>query len=131
LFLVSALVRPSHAVGIAVAPKADYILNFTATASTITVSPGAIYEVTMTTGASGEFIAFYDTVTTSGGTAITTGQDNGHNLKIKLFYGSTTANTQWRFDPPLLFTNGMQLIDSTGAGAATVSYEEGRGLSGQ
>jgi hypothetical protein len=116
-----------------VSPKASAELTYTTTASTITVGPSAIYEVTLATGASGEYVAFFDTNTAStGGVAVTSNTASvASGFKTRLYFGSTTANTQIKFDPPLIFYYGIQVVDSAATGQSVITYEEGRGLSGQ
>ena len=136
LFLISAIVRPAHAVNPVVSPKASYALTYTTTASTITATASTLYEVTLATGASAEYIAFFDTNTANGyngvGTAVTaTTVSAASGFKTRLFYTqATTGNTQIRFDPPLIFYYGIQVIDSAATGQALITYEPGVG-SGQ
>lgn len=130
LFLVSCLVRPSHA-AVVVAPKPSISITYSTTVSTITAGPGAVYEITMSTGAAGEFVALFDTATASGGSPVAVTSQTTSNLKVRLLFGSTTTSTQWRFDPPLIFYYGIQAVDSAASGQSEITYEEGRGLSGQ
>ncbi len=121
--------RPAHATGVGISPKASYALNYTTTASTISATISTLYEVTLATGASGEYIAFFDTNTViNGGTAVTAGSTT--NLKTRVFFSSTTANSQVRFDPPLIFFYGIQIVDSASSGQSLITWEPGMG-SGQ
>lgn len=131
LFLVSCLAGSSKAANPVVSPKASANITYSTTVSTITAGPSALYEVTLSTGAAGEFVAFFDTVTTGGTNVTALAASSIFNPKIRILYGSTTTNTQYRFDPPLLFYYGIQAVDSASSGQALITYEEGRGLSGQ
>lgn len=96
-------------------------------------SPGAIYEVVLATGASAEFVLFVDTTSCVGVTAgmAPTALGNGATLALpRLYYGSTTAGTDYKFDPPVEFHNGLCAVGSAATGQFGVIYELGRGLSG-
>jgi len=124
-------VRQASAANYAIAPKDTYCVSFTNAISTVAIGPGALYEVTLSTGASGEYVVPIDTATTVGSTLLSMHNNaNPGALTGPLFYGSTTANTQIRFDPPIHFFSGLISADSTGAGSACYTYEVGRGLSG-
>jgi hypothetical protein len=143
-FGLMAVVSMSHAAGIAISPKQTFELSYTTTVSTVTpvpsstsaaaYSPGAVYEVIQSTGASGEYFEMYDSSVT---TSINCGQITSQlpagqtMLSARLIFSSTTANTITRFDPPLAFMNGLVVCDSAVTGQTSVTYELGRGLSGQ
>lgn len=143
LFLGVVLARSSHAAAYAVSPKDTFVTPYSTTISTWIAGPGAVYEVTLATGASGEYIVLYDTSSTSGitiGTASGGGSTNvvglagfippGPALSGRIYFSSTTQNTQIKYDPPLQFFNGLAVGDSANTGSATITYEVGRGLSG-
>jgi len=103
--------------------------------ATAAFNPGAIYQVVLSTGASGEYELLVDTNTCSGITAILAvgnlpAQTYGM-LGPRLFYSSTTAGTTYTFDPPIRFDQGLCIIDSAATGQASITYELGRGVSGQ
>lgn len=96
--------------------------------------PGAIYQVTLSTGASGEYEVLFDSATCQGLTLISIGNlpaSTYQNLGPKLLYSSTTAGTVYTFDPPIRFDQGLCIFDSAATGQAAITYELGRGLSGQ
>ena len=138
LFVGSSLIHASvvYAANAAISPKASFPIAYTTTASTITASPSTLYEVTLGTGAAGEFVAFFDTVTANNGyngvgTAVTSGLTSAASgFKTRVYYGSTTTVTQIRFDPPLIFFYGIQAVDSANTGVSLTTYEQGVG-SGQ
>lgn len=129
----------AHASNVAMAPADAYMLSYTTTVSTVTPNvstsavanaaymPGAVYEVFQSTGASGEYVALYDTNTVSG---ITCG-NLASALTARIIFSSTTANTITRFDPPLLFANGLVACDSAVTGQSAITYRLGRGLAGE
>ena len=104
----------------------------TSAAAAAAFMPGAVYEVFLSTGAGSEYFELYDSTTTAG---ITCGaQSNGANqlmLTPKILFGSTTVPAKYTFDPPILFHNGLVACDSAITGSYMITYELGRGLSGQ
>lgn len=103
-------------------------------ASTAAYMPGAVYQVILSSGASAEYYQLYDSTTSIN---IVCGQIPAVTAGIitylgpRLLFGSTTANSVTTFDPPLVFHSGLQACDSAVTGQASVTYELGRGLSGQ
>jgi hypothetical protein len=136
--VVGLLNRTVYAVNPVVAPKDAYVLSYTTTVSTVTPNvstnsvanaaymPGVVYQVFMSSGATSEYVMLYDTNTTSG---ITCGATT-NALTARIFFSSTSANTITRFDPPLHFFNGLVACDSAATGQSGITYEFGRGLSG-
>lgn len=127
-------------------PKEVYVLSYTTTISTVTPAistfgvttaafqPGAVYQVTLSTqGANtlvvgSDFFQMYDStgsVTTCG--ALPTGSTY---LGSRVIFASATV-TNVVFDPPLLFHNGLVVCNSSVQDQASITYELGRGLSGQ
>ncbi len=140
----------SQAVNVVVTPKNTAELDFTTTVTTLTptgftigtgtptittsqFTPGAVFQVVLGTGAAGDYFEMYDSTTSVG---ITCGWWNAKlspgatELSTRLYYSSGTQNTIIRFDPPLQFYNGLVACQSTAANQASLSYELGRGLSG-
>lgn len=106
----------------------------TNTAATAQYAPGAIYQVILSSGASSEFELLVDSANCTGITAgmLTSSLTAPATfLGPRLLYGSTTANTTVTFDPPLRFDTGLCIIDSAVTGQASITYELGRGISGQ
>lgn len=108
-------------------PRKSALVNYTTTATLVHRGGGALYQVVLSTGASLEYMVAIDTVGASGWSATTT------NLLItpRLFYSSTSANSVYTFDPPLIYTNGLVIAGSAGTGQAMVTYESGRSIGGQ
>jgi len=147
LFLAVGLLCLSHAAfagALPRSPKQTFVTSYVTTGSSVAISslagssstvliPGAIYQVNLTSGAASEYIVMYDTNTCTGLSATFSGQPTlpAKQLGARLFYGSTTANTNFAFDPPMLFENGVCVFDSSGAGQAAITYEIGRGINGQ
>lgn len=127
--------EPSSVIGFSTVISS--ITPFTVVEST-TVSPfqirkpGAVYQVNLSSGAAGDYCILYDTTTATGllpppttGTANYTAQ-----FGPRLMFGSTTANTTFTFDPPLLFLNGLMVGCSSASSGGSVTYGVGRGISG-
>lgn len=93
--------------------------------------PGAVYQVVLSSGANGEYFQMYDSTGSVGITCASGGGPAQTALTTHLFFSSTSANTNFVFDPPLMFHNGLTVCDSAATGQAAVTYELGRGLSGQ
>jgi len=92
--------------------------------------PGAVYQVVLSSGASGEYYQLYDSTGSVGITCASGGGPNQLFLGTHLFFSSTSANTVFTFDPPIIFHNGLTGCDSASTGQAAITYELGRGLSG-
>ena len=96
--------------------------------------PGAVYQVVLSSGAASEFVVLVDSGNCTGITApmLSSSLSTGSRfLSARLLFGSTTANTVTTFDPPVVFQNGLCMIDSAATGQAAITYELGRGLNGQ
>jgi hypothetical protein len=124
------------------APKASFTTPFSLSPSSVTAftvlestpavikKPGAVYQVIMGSGAASEFLVMFDSNSASGITSTLT-TPNATQLGPRLFYQvGGSSNTVITFDPPLIFDNGLMVIDSAITGQATISFELGRGLSG-
>lgn len=129
---------------VARSPKKSYLYSFSTTISSVTpftvlqatstlqAQPGAVYEINMSTGTAGDFIVLFDTIPFNAQLLDTQGATGrSSQLGPHFYYGSTTANTKITFDPPLIFYNGLLMIGSSAVEQASVTYEEGRGISGQ
>lgn len=106
--------------------KASVALSYTTTVSTVSArGPAVLYSVILSTGASGEFVALFDSATVNGLASGTL-----TNMKTRCVYASTSANTQCNFDPPLQFVNGIMAAPSAATGQALIVYEIGRIVNG-
>lgn len=105
--------------------KGSMTVNYTTTVSSpaATGGPLVIYSVIMSTGATGDYVALFDTSSVAGITAAltTTGV-----LKTRCMAGSTITTTMCNYDPPLQFNLGLAAVLSTAADQATIVYERGR-----
>lgn len=127
------------------APKQMYELNYTTAISSVTAftvlestsgiqKAGAVYQLILSTGASGDYVILFDTSTATG---LVLGPPSGgatqapSQIGPRYYFSSTSANTTIVFDPPLQFYNGLMMYESSATNAAGVSYELGRGLNGQ
>jgi hypothetical protein len=123
------------------APKSSFTTPFSLSPSSVTTftvlestpavikKPGAVYQVIMGTGASQEFLVMFDSNSALGITSTLT-TPNATQVGPRLFYNAISSNTVITFDPPLIFYNGLMVIDSAITGQATIVYEMGRDLSG-
>jgi len=120
LFLSSS----SEAAGAARGAKAYTAVNYTATVSTITIGPAALYAVLLSSGASPtEYLTVFDASSTVTPNTLTA---TNHTFKLKVWYTSSSANTSYYLDPPLQFTNGIIVAPQAATGAATLIWERGR-----
>lgn len=117
----------SEAASMAQGAKPSFLLSYTTTVSTVTFGPAILYSVKLSTGASGEFVAIFDSATAVGLTSATATSV----LKARCFFGSTTANTDCKFEPPLQLFNGVQAVDSAVTGQSEITFERGRSSQGQ
>ena len=117
-------VRDSDAASPARGAKASATVSYTTTVSSVSI-PGAtvVYGVVMSTGATGDYVALFDTSTVTGITAALT---TSNVLKSRCMAGSTITTTMCNYDPPLQFNNGVAAILSTAADHALIIYEKGR-----
>lgn len=143
-FVGLVMVSSSHASVVARAPKDVALLNYTTVISSVTPFtvfqatstvqdlPGAVYQITLSTGASGDYLVLFDTVPFNANlfTANANTQIATYQLLPRIFYSSTTQNTVITFDPPVIFYHGLMAIQSAATGSAAITYEMGRGLSG-
>lgn len=98
-------------------------ISYTASASSMSiVGPVVIYSVVMSTGATGDYVALFDTSTLTGMTA----GNVGGGYKTRCMAGSTITTTMCNYDPPLQFNLGFGGILSTLSASAMVIYEKGR-----
>lgn len=147
VFGLLALSHPAHAGWYKGTPKEVYVSSQSSTAFLITppvssntissaqYQPGALYQVILGTGAASEYLLLVDTTNCTGVTAnLAVGNlpTQGYQMMgPRMIYGSTTANTTITFDPPIRFDQGLCGIDSAATGGASITYELGRGISGQ
>jgi len=142
LVAVVSLAQPVQASIVARSPKEVFLSSYTTgvvlvspAISTNAVAnaafmPGAVYQLILSSGAAGEYFQLYDSTSTAG---ITCGalSNGAQQLNIGRFlFSSTTANVNFTFDPPIVFHNGLAVCDSAATGQAILTYELGRGLSG-
>lgn len=135
----------SNAVTVARSPKHSYLYSYSVAitsvtpftvlqaTSTLQAQPGAVYELNLSTGTAGDYIILFDSIPYSAASLANNGtaNNNAYQLGPRFYFGSTTANTKITFDPPLEFYNGLMVIGSSNTEQASVTYEVGRGLSGQ
>ncbi len=135
------LSHTAQAAGLPRSAKETFVTPYSVGGSTVTGStfsasttnfPGAVYQVVLSSGAASEYIVMFDS-NSCGGLSATTLSFTAPTKQVgpRLLYGSTTANTSTAFDPPLVFFNGLCVFDSAVTGQASITYEEGRGISGQ
>lgn len=145
LLLTFVLLGLSHRAeaGVVQSPKHMFTSGYTTQISSVTpftvyqstigfAQPGAIYEIILSTGVAGDYVVLFDTIPfNSSALTVTSGSNSSYQLGPKFFYGSTTANTVIRFDPPIIFYSGLMVSSSGSTESFGITYEEGRGISGQ
>jgi len=141
LLMASAVIMFSHAASLPRSPKMTFVTPYSTAGSSVAIAavaassspvtlPGAIYQVTLSSGASSEYIVLVDTNTCTGVTLQGPYTAPTKYVVSKLLYSSTTANTNFAFDPPLMFDLGLCVFDSASTGQASITYELGRGING-
>ena len=136
--LCMVMASTGHASGYAIAPMDTFVTPYSTVVSTYVAGPGAVYEVILASGAASEYVQLFDSAAVTGLSATYNGASVLNSSGIvstvalgpRLLYGSTTANTIIRFDPPLQFFNGLAVVDSAVTGQASITYQVGRGLDG-
>ena len=126
LFAVSTFVAWAHAANFAIAPMDAFVTPYSTSVSTYAAGPGAVYEVTLASGAASEYIQLFDSASVTGLSATYNGASVLNSSGVvatvdlgpRLFFSTTTANTVIRFDPPLQFFNGISRCDSAATGQA-------------
>lgn len=88
--------------------------------------PGAVYQIQLSSGAAAEYVVMFDSGNCTGLTAAST----TNQVAPRVFFVGTTSGTIWTYDPPVTFSNGLCVYDSAATGQWGISYELGRGLSG-
>ena len=130
LFLLGALcfglTQSVEAAGATRGAKAS--TNVYGTQGIIGVSSGTavLYSVVLGTGAAGDYAVLFDSASATGITATSFSSP----FKMRIYFGSTTANTIVNFDPPLQFTNGIIVSLSTTTAPAAFVWERGRVVTG-
>jgi len=123
LLLCLAWVGTSHAASAARGAKQSLAINYTTAVSTVALNADVvIYGVVMSTGATGDFVALFDTTTAAG---ISSGVQSSV-LKTRCMAGSASVTTMCLYDPPLQFSQGGMAVLSTANDAALIVYEPGR-----
>lgn len=106
------------------------VTPFTVLESTSGIAkPGAVYQLILSTGTAGDYVVLFDTSTATT-LSIVGATPSVAQMGPRYFYGSTSANTVITFDPPLIFFNGLMVGSSSSTDSFGVTYELGRGLSG-
>lgn len=85
-----------------------------------------VYSVILGTGAVTDYTVLLDSANATG--AIVGHQVVSTGFRGRFYPSSTSANTNITFDPPLLFKNGLTIINATALGTVGVTYEPGKGL---
>lgn len=130
-------------------PKKSYLYAYSTAISSITpftvvestsgiFKSGAVYQLNLSTGATGDYFVLYDT-NAANASALSTPCSAAaltncmYQLGPRFFYQSTgtVTSTSITFDPPLYFENGLMIWGSAANEEVSVTYELGRGLSGQ
>jgi hypothetical protein len=110
--------------------KGSVSLLYTATVSTISVSPGVVYSVICSTPTTaGDYIALFDSATVTG---ISVGM-NAAPLKTKVYLSSSTSSSlagKIDYDPPLQFSKGIMAALSAATNTCMVVYEPGHVVQG-
>lgn len=108
------------------------VLESTTTSPFVIRKPGAVYQVILSSGVANDFCVLYDTSTAVGLTPPTLGVTNlTAQFGPRLIFGSTSQSTTYTFDPPIIFFNGLMVGCTALQDGGFLTYEQGRGLSGQ
>jgi hypothetical protein len=140
ILLAFVMASVSQAASLPRTPKETFVTPFSVAGSSVSAStwtavdsrqfPGAVYQVVLSTGASGEYIVMFDSNVCTGLGPTTVPTAPAQQVGPRLLFGSTSANSSTPFDPPLMFHNGLCVFDSAATGQASITWEPGRGLSG-
>jgi hypothetical protein len=107
--------------------KTSTAITYSTTISSVSVpGPAVVYSVILSSGASGEYLALFDTASTG----VITAPVSSSALKTRVLYSSTSANTVVNFDPPLQFNLGLAAAGSALTGQALIVWEKGRVTNG-
>lgn len=98
------------------------------TANVVTKGPATVYSVVIGTGAVTDFIVLFDSANATAATSVPQSAASGY--RGRYYASSATANTQFTFDPPLIFTNGLTAVNSTSVMSAIITYESGKAVQG-
>lgn len=115
----------SEAAGPTRGAKGSYMLSYATTVSspTATAGPFVVYGVVVSTGASGDYVALFDSSTVTG---LTFNSTTAGVFKGRCYASTTTAATFCNYDPPLQFNLGLQAALSTANDHALIIFERGR-----
>lgn len=114
----------SEAASAARGAKGSVTVNYTTAVSTVSLAqPAVVYSVYMSTGATGDFIALFDTSSAAG---ITSSVQTTGVFKTRCYAGSTITATRCDYDPPLQFNLGVMAVLSTASDQALIVTEKGR-----
>lgn len=95
--------------------------------NTVTKVPTTVYSVLLGTGAVTDFVVLYDSANATAATSVPQSAASGYRGR---YYSTATANGNFVFDPPLIFNNGLTVVNSTSVMSSFVTYEVGRTVQG-
>jgi hypothetical protein len=134
----------AEAVGVARSPKHPFAFGYTTAITSVTLftvlqsttgitEPGAVYQVQLTSGVAQDFCVLYDTTTAVGLTPPTLANESNLTAQLgtRFLFGSTTQNTTFTLDPPWEFYTGLMVACTGAQDGGMLTFEVGRGLSGQ
>ncbi len=104
--------------------KANVATATSSSAVFIASGPVTVYSVMLGTGAVTDFAVIYDSASNNGITAGGVSQLAAMGFKLRI-YSTSTANTNFVFDPPLLLRNGLVINNATALMTSVVTYERG------
>lgn len=143
LLLVAGVTSASHASVVARMPKAIATVGYTNVISSVTTMTlaaatsgyffsGAIYELNLSSGTAGDFLVLVDS---NNGTGYANGAGGSAQALLpgqigpRFTFGTTSSKVT--FDPPIFFEKGLMAIMSASIESVGITYEVGRGISGQ
>lgn len=118
------LVALFGAAAYALGPVKPYVHSYSTTAGLVAAGGGAVYQVVLSTGASGEYVVLVDSGSATG-VDVANATTQSKLLSSRLFYASTSASTVITFDPPIKFVNGLVIDGSAVTGQAAILYQKG------
>jgi len=121
LGLACVLVAKANALDFKRVPVGYKAINYTTNIIGVSTGPAVLYGVILSSGATGEFVAFFDTNTVQGIAA-----NSSNVLVTKFFFVANGSGTVIPLDPPIQFNVGLFAADSAATGQSVILYEKGR-----
>lgn len=99
------------------------VVSVSTTQTPVSEGPTTVYSIMLGTGAVTDYVVLVDSANATAWAVASQSTANG--FRGRFYPGSATVNSNLVFDPPLLFANGLTMINSTVLMTAGVVYEPG------